>query len=81
MNDETKTATFYFYRTGVITSEIHYDNAIPSGYRPRGYVRMKAHNGSVVFVTIEDSGTVRITGTSQNSITLGCQITYAYGVQ
>lgn len=81
MNDETKTATFYFYRTGVITSEIHYDNAIPSGYRPRSYVRMKAHNDSVVFVTIEDSGTVRITGTSQNSITLGCQITYTYGVQ
>ena len=81
MNDETKTATFYFYRTGVITSEIHYDNAIPSGYRPRSHVRMKAHNGSAIFVTIEDSGTVRITGTSQNAITLGCQITFAYGVQ
>ena len=81
VNDETKTATFYFYRTGVITSEIHYDNAIPSGYRPRSHVRMKAHNGSAIFVTIEDSGTVRITGTSQNAITLGCQITYAYGVQ
>ena len=81
VNDETKTATFYFYRNGVITSEIHYDNAIPSGYRPRSHVRMKAHNGSTIFVTIEDSGTVRITGTSQNSIILGCQITYAYGVQ
>ena len=83
VNDETKTATFYFYRTGVITSEIHYDNAIPSGYRPKSHVRMKAHNGpaTFVFVTIEDSGTVRITGTSQNAITLGCQITYAYGVQ
>ena len=82
MNDETKTAVFYFSRNGAITSEISYANAIPSGYRPYGSVRMKAHNGpaTFVFLNIESSGTVRITGTSQNSISLGCQITYAYGV-
>lgn len=83
MNDETKTAVYYFTRTGSITSEISYSNAIPSGYRPIAYVRMKAHNSSSIFVflNIETNGTVRITGTSQNSITAACQITYAYGVQ
>lgn len=80
VNDETKTAVFYFTRTGTVTSEISYSNAIPSTYRPKSMVRMKAHNTQTVFVTIETGGTVKINGTSQDSITLGCQITYAYGL-
>lgn len=82
VNDETKTALFYFTRTGSITKEIQYANAIPSGYRPFGYVRMKAHSGpnTLVFLTVERGGTVRITGTSQDSINVACQITYSYGI-
>lgn len=80
VNDETKTAVFYFTRTGSITSEISYANAIPSGYRPYSNVRMKAHNNQSVFLTIESGGTVKINGTSSSSITVGAQITYAYGV-
>ena len=82
MNDETKTAAFYFTRTGAITSEINYANAIPSGYRPIAYVRMKAHTSSFQgFIIIEPGGAVKISGaTSSTSITVGAQITYAYGV-
>lgn len=81
VNDETKTAVFYFTRTGTVTSEINYADAIPSGYRPKSNVRMKAHNTQSVFLTIESGGTVKINGTSSSSITVGAQITYAYGVQ
>ena len=80
MNDETKTAAFYFTRTGTITTEISYDNTIPSGYRPYSTVRMIAHNTAAgpIKIIVESSGTVRITGTSQNSITVSAWITYAY---
>lgn len=84
VNDETKTATYYFSRTGSITKEIEYANAIPSGYRPFSYVRMRLHNNinnQHLFLSIEPTGVVRILGTNQASITAACQITYAYGVQ
>ena len=85
MNDETKTAVFYFSRNGAITSEISYANAIPSGYRPYSHVRMIAHNSTsaVIKLGIEGNGTVRLTSSSysSNSLTVACQITYAYGVQ
>lgn len=80
MNDETKTAAFYFTRTGAITGELSYSNAIPSTYRPKSNVRMKAHNGQSTFLIIESSGTVRLNGTSSSSITVSAQITYAYGI-
>ena len=85
VNDETKTAVFYFTRTGAITTEISYSNAIPSGYRPYSAVRMIAHNstGAVTKVGVEGDGTVRLTSSSYSStsVTVACQITYAYGVQ
>ena len=85
MNDETKTAVFYFTRTGAITSEISYANAIPSGYRPYSNVRMIAHNSTsaVTKLGIEGNGTVRLTTSSygSTSVSVACQITYAYGVQ
>ena len=84
VNDETKTAVFYFTRTGAITSEISYANAIPSGYRPYNYVRMIAHNstGTVIKLSVESNGTARLTSSSygSTSLTVACQITYAYGV-
>ena len=85
VNDETKTAVFYFTRTGAINSEISYANAIPSGYRPYSNVRMIAHNSTsaVTKVGVEGDGTVRLTSSSYSStsLTVACQITYAYGVQ
>ena len=83
MNDETKTATYIFSRTGTITSEISYANTIPKGYRPYGIVRMKAHNSAFQgFIIIESDGTVKISGgTASTSITISCQITYGYGLQ
>lgn len=83
VNDETKTAVYHFSHSGVITSEISYSNAIPPSYRPIQFVRMKAHNSGLVqmYLILETNGTVRLTGTSQSSISVGCQITYAYGVQ
>lgn len=78
VNDETKIAKYFFARTGAITTAINYDNVIPSGYRPFGYVRMRVHNNASVFLIIETNGTVRIRGTSQDSITASCQITYGY---
>lgn len=85
MNDETKTAVFYFTRTGAITSEISYANAIPSTYRPRGTVRMITHNstGALAKLIVETTGTVRLNTSSygSTSLTVDCQITYAYGVQ
>lgn len=80
VNDETKTAVFYFTRTGTVTSEISYADAIPSGYRPKSNVRMKAHNTQTVFLTVESAGNVKINGSASSSITVGGQITYAYGV-
>ena len=81
VNDETKTAAYYFTRTGTITSELSYSNAIPSGYRPKSNVRMKAHNSQSVFLTIESGGTVKVNGTSSSSITVAAQITYGYDIQ
>ena len=83
VNDETKTATYIFSRTGTITSEISYANTIPKGYRPYGIVRMKAHNSAFQgFIIIESDGTVKISGgTASTSITISCQITYGYGLQ
>ena len=83
VNDETKTAVVHFTRTGTITSEISYANTIPEGYRPYSLVRMKAHNSSFQgFIIIETDGTVKIGGaTTSTSITIGCQITYGYGLQ
>ena len=85
VNDETKTALFYFTRTGAIPNEIQYANAIPSGYRPYSQVRMIAHNATnaVIKVGIEGNGTVRLISSSYSStsLTVACQITYAYGVQ
>lgn len=83
VNDETKTAAYYFTRTGAITTEITYANAIPSSYRPYNYVRMKAHTSNFQgFIIIEPNGTVRFSGgTSSTSITIACQITYGYGLQ
>ena len=85
VNDETKTAVFYFTRTGAITTEISYAAAIPSGYRPYSNVRMIAHNSTsaVTKVGVEGDGTVRLTSSSYSStsLTVSCQITYAYGVQ
>ena len=84
VNDETKTAAFYFTRTGAITSEVSYANAIPSSYRPYSHVRMIAHNstGTVIKLSVESNGTVRLTSSSYSSTSLvvACQITYAYGV-
>ena len=84
VNDETKTAAFYFTRTGTITSEISYANAIPSDYRPYSNVRMIAHNSTsaVIKLGVESNGTVRLTSSSygSTSLTVSCQITYAYGV-
>ena len=80
VNDLTKTASYYFTRTGAITSEISYSNTIPSTYRPNSYVRMKAHNTQSVFLTIESRGTVKINGSSSSSITISTWITYAYGL-
>lgn len=84
VNDETKTAVFYFTRTGAITSEISYANAIPSTYRPRGTIRMIPHNSTsaTAKLIIETTGTVRLNTSSygSTSLTLECQITYAYGV-
>lgn len=82
VNDETKTAVFYFTRTGAIASEIIHSNAIPSGYRPKSHVRMKAHNSTFQgFIIIENDGTVKIMGgTISTSITISCQITYGYGL-
>lgn len=85
VNDETKTAVFYFTRTGAITSEISYSNAIPSDYRPYSNVRMIAHNSTsaVVKLGVESNGTVRLSTSiyGSTSLTVACQITYAYGVQ
>lgn len=80
VNDLTKTATYFFSRTGTITSEITYPNVIPQQYRPKNVVRMKAHNSSIqAFVDIESNGTVKVSGaTTSSSITLGTQITYVY---
>lgn len=82
VNDLTKTATYYFTRTGAITSEITYSNVIPQQYRPKGIVRMKAHNSTFqASVDIETDGAVRISGgTTSSSITVNVQITYAYGL-
>lgn len=80
VNDLTKTASYYFTRTGSITSEISYANVIPSTYKPYSYVRMKAHNTQSVFLTIESGGTVKINGTSSSSITISTWITYTYGL-
>ena len=85
VNDETKTAVFYFTRTGAINSEISYANAIPSGYRPYSIVRMIAHNSTnaVIKLGVESNGTVRLTSSNygSTSVSVACQITYAYGVQ
>lgn len=83
VNDSTKTAIFHFSRTGTITSEISHANIIPEGYRPYAIVRMKAHNSAFQgFIIIEPDGTVKIGGaTTSTSITIGCQITYGYGLQ
>lgn len=80
MNNATKTAAFYFTRTGTITSEISYANAIPSGYRPYSFVRMKAHSGATTqqHISIESDGTVRLTGNTSTSITVSAWIIYAY---
>ena len=84
VNDETKTAVYYFTRTGAITSEISYANAIPSGYRPYSYVRMIAHSSpnTVIKLGVEPDGTVRLTSNSYSStsITVACQITYGFGI-
>lgn len=85
VNDETKTAVFHFTRTGAITSEIIHANAIPSGYRPEGFVRMIAHSSTSIIIklVVEPNGTVRLISSNYGSTSLGinCQITYAYGVQ
>ena len=85
MNDETKTATYYFTRTGAITSEISYANAIPSTYRPYSHVRMIAHNSTsaVIKLGVDSSGTVRLSSSSYSSqsVSVACQITYGYGLQ
>ena len=85
VNDETKTAVYYFTRTGAITTEISYANVIPSSYRPYNYIRMIAHNstGAVIKLGVESSGTVRLTSSSYSStsVTVACQITYGYGMQ
>ena len=85
VNDETKTAVYYFTRTGAITTEISYANVIPSSYRPYSYVRMIAHNSTsaVIKLGVESNGTVRLTSSSYSStsVTAACQITYGYGMQ
>lgn len=85
VNDETKTAVFHFTRTGAITKEIIHANAIPSGYRPKGFVRMIAHNAyiTVIKLVVESDGTVRLISSNygSTSLSIDCQITYAYGVQ
>ena len=81
VNDLTKTASYYFTRTGAITTELIYANVIPSNYRPHSYVRMKAHNTQSVFLTIESGGTVKVNGNVSSSITISTWITYTYGVQ
>lgn len=80
VNERTKIALYTFTRTGTITSEISYANVIPSAYRPKSNVRMLGHNSSsVIRISIEGSGTVRISGgTSSSSITVACQLTYAF---
>lgn len=82
VNNATKTAAFYFTRTGAITSEISYADAIPSGYRPYSYVRMIAHNStsSVIKLGVESNGTVRLTSSSygSTSVSVAAWITYAY---
>lgn len=82
MNDETKTAVYYFTRTGAITSEISYANAIPSDYRPKSNVRMIGHNTAAgpVKIIVESNGTVKVNGSSSSSITVGAQITYGYDI-
>ena len=82
MNDETKTAAFYFTRTGAITSELSYSNAIPSTYRPKSNVRMIGHNtvAGPVKIIVESNGTVKVNGSSSSSITVAAWITYIYSI-
>ena len=82
VNNNTKTAVYYFTRTGAISSEISYANAIPVGYRPVSAVRTLAYNatGTNFKVIIEADGTVKLNGNSSSSITVACEITYGYGV-
>jgi hypothetical protein len=80
VNERTKLAMYTFSKTGTITSEISYANTIPSAYRPKSNVRMLAHNSSsVIRISIDSSGTVRVSGgTSSTSLTVACQLTYAF---
>ena len=80
VNERNKLAMYTFTKAGAITSEISYANIIPSQYRPKSNVRMLGHNSSsVIRISIESSGTVRISGgTSSTSITVACQLTYAF---
>ena len=82
VNDSTKTAAYYFTRTGAITTEISYANAIPLTYRPYSNVRMIAHNSTsaVTKLGVESNGTVRLTSSSYSStsVSVAVWITYAY---
>ena len=80
VNERAKLARYVLSRTGTITSEISYSNIIPSAYRPQSNVRMLAHNSTYMGkIVIESSGTVRISGgTSSTSITVACELTYAF---
>ena len=82
VNDETKTAVYHFTRTGTITSELSFANAIPSGYGPKSNVRMIGHNAAAgpIKIIVESSGTVKVNGTSSSSITVAAQITYGYDI-
>lgn len=80
VNERTKLAMYTFTRTGTITSEISYANVIPSAYRPKSNVRMLGHNSNnMIRIGVDTGGTVRISGgTSSSSLTVACQLTYAF---